>query len=343
MHNYKFELNKKQDITDYILEFNYSEDLNDVASPFDFTSLENFGLTENEKTNTIDITDRYTGEHVYHGYILENERQKDKNVYSYTGFDAGYYLNNNEIVKQARNDAVGQFIVTICGENDINLKTKTVNGKEVKNIPPFTSRIAKMYKGEIFGEVLKELIQYEKDYGSLKDVYIDCKHGYLDFPQYTIEPTLQGIITNNIAIDSTKTIKDVSFKRSIKDLKTRVAYTTNNDKDEFKKYYPENYKSDSYCKKYGVLTSVHKVESLNASDIKDTMENKLKELFVEKQHIELSLIGDYRFQKGKYITLPIKEYSITGDFLISNVSHKITREYEDVTLKFDKYINLKNQ
>lgn len=49
-------------------------------------------------------------------------------------------------------------------------------------------------------------------------------------------------------------------------------------------------------------------------------------------------MGDYKFQKGKYVTLPITEYGIIGSFLISNVSHKITREYEDVTLKFDRYI-----
>ena len=123
-------------------------------------------------------------------------------------------------------------------------------------------------------------------------------------------------------------------------LKTRVAYTTNDDKDESKKIFPEDYKTNEYCKKYGVLTAVEKVESLNASDLKKTANEKLSELRVEKQHIELSLLGNYKYQKGKYIRLSISEYDVDSDFLISNISHSITQSKEVIKMNFDRYIKL---
>ena len=121
-------------------------------------------------------------------------------------------------------------------------------------------------------------------------------------------------------------------------LKTRVAYTTNDDKDESKKIFPEDYKTNEYCKKFGVLTAVEKVESLNASDLKKTANEKIRELRVEKQHIELSLLGNYKYQKGKYINLNIKDYDVIGSFLVSDISHKITQSKESVSMKFDRYI-----
>lgn len=123
-------------------------------------------------------------------------------------------------------------------------------------------------------------------------------------------------------------------------LKTRVAYTTNDDKDESKKIFPEDYKTNEYCKKYGVLTSVEKIESLNAKDLNDTADKKLSELRVEKQHIELSLLGNYKYQKGKYIRLSISEYDVDSDFLISNISHSITQSKEVIKMNFDRYIKL---
>ena len=45
MLNYRFTLNDK-DITDKLLSVNYSENLEDVASSFSFTSLEDFDITK---------------------------------------------------------------------------------------------------------------------------------------------------------------------------------------------------------------------------------------------------------------------------------------------------------
>ena len=340
MNTYKFILNKTQDITENILQFNYTENLKDVASSFDFTAFNISEYLKENKTHTIDVEDANTGENAYHGYILDTEQTKAHDLLKYSGFDAGFYLNNNQIVKQARGAEIGKFIVEICNENDINLKTKIVNGEVVKDIPFFTSRITKMYKGEILGDVLKELIQYEKDNGSLKDVYIDCKHGFLTFPQYTPETDLQTIIANNITVDSSKTLTNMLVKHSISELKTRVAYTTNDDKDESKKFFPQDAKKDEHCKKYGVLTVVEKIDSLNATDLEKTANDKLIELRREKEHIELSLMGTYKYQKGKYISLDIPEYKIKGDYLITDISHKITQAKEVVSMTFDRYIKL---
>ena len=337
MSGYKFLLDGNKDITDNVMGFNYTENLKDVASSFDFTAFNISVHLKENRTHYIDVVDADTGENAYHGYILDTEQTKVYDLLKYSGFDAGFYLNNNQIVKQARGAEIGKFIVEICNENKIPMKMD--KDKNVI-IPPFTSRITKMYKGEILGDVLKELIQYEKDNGSLKDVYIDCKHEFLTFPQYTPETDLQAIIANNITVDSNKTLTNVLVKHSISELKTRVAYTTNDDKDESKKFFPQDAKKDEHCKKYGVLTVVEKIDSLNATDLEKTANDKLIELRREKEHIELSLMGTYKYQKGKYISLDIPEYKIKGDYLITDISHKIMQAKEVVSMTFDRYIKL---
>lgn len=61
MSNYKFYLNNVE-ITDDIINFSYSENLEDVASSFSFNALKDYGLTSidsdgNERINTIKIFD----------------------------------------------------------------------------------------------------------------------------------------------------------------------------------------------------------------------------------------------------------------------------------------------
>lgn len=51
-------------------------------------------------------------------------------------------------------------------------------------------------------------------------------------------------------------------------------------------------------------------------------------------------MGTYKYQKGKYISLDASEYKIKGDYLITNVSHKITQAKEVVSMIFDRYIKL---
>ena len=88
------------------------------------------------------------------------------------------------------------------------------------------------------------------------------------------------------------------------------------------------------------MTVVEKIDSLNVSDLEETANNKLRELRVENEHIELSLMGTYKYQKGKYISLGIPEYKIKGDYLITDISHKITQAKEVVSMTFDRYIKL---
>ena len=104
MLNYRFTLNDK-DITDKLLSVNYSENLEDVASSFSFTSLEDFditSLTSDGKTriNTFKIYERTQTNPFYIGVVTDYEHTTDVNVYSYSGYDVGFYLNKNEVIKQ---------------------------------------------------------------------------------------------------------------------------------------------------------------------------------------------------------------------------------------------------
>ena len=60
MSSYDFLLNGKN-INERILNFKYSENLDNVASSFEFDSLDDYGITENNKINRIQLRDKTTG------------------------------------------------------------------------------------------------------------------------------------------------------------------------------------------------------------------------------------------------------------------------------------------
>lgn len=324
MNSYKFLLNGTQDITENILQFNYSESLDDVASSFDFTSLVDFGLTVNDELNNISLIDTATNNLVYFGYVTDFEHATDKNIYSYSGFDVGFYLNKNEVIKQFVDANVGDAIQSLCDEYQIKLDNK----------PVFQNTVSKIYKDVVFSDILKELLELEKTKGGTKNIYIDCKLGNLDILTYQKEPVLSSIIANNIVINSYSTITDVETKISIQDLKNKVIYSNN---DEKSVYQVERHNQNS-INSFGLLTSVETVDTNKNNNLPQLAQNKLDELNKPRETQSIKkMIADYRCSKGKVIDLNVSQYNLIGEYLITSVSHNIDSKKELVSFRIDKF------
>ena len=331
MHNYKFILNGTQDITDHILQFNYSDNLDDFASSFRFDYVDSEGSGDLGLTSLIDgkqqlnkIQINKSGVPFYVGYITDSEHTNDKNKLTYSGFDVGFYLNKNEVIKQFKNSNIGDAIEELCKEYQINLETK----------PVFKQSVSKFYKDEIFSDVIKELLKFERDKGGRDDYYVDCKSGNFAIRKYEYKPQLGSVIANNILVDSFQTVNNVNVKHSIQELKNRVIYTDNNQKSTMRITRQDNQSIATY----GLLTDVEKVDTKKENNLVNVnlAQTKLKELNKIKDTISLSMLGNSEMKKGIVIPLDIAEYQLSGKYLITSASHNINCTDECVNIAVEK-------
>lgn len=322
---YDFYVNDKQ-IND-ILTLDYNENLDDVASSFNFSSLSDFGITSNKNNktslNSFKICEKGKKQAFYFGYITDFEHTSDKNIYSYSGFDIGFYLNKNEIVKQFRKANMGEAIKSLCRDYKIDINL-TAN---------FKKSVSKIYKDVVFADVLKELLELEKLQGGLNNLYIDCKLGKLNILEYKLEENLCAIISNGILIDSHRTINNINIKHSIQELKNKVIIVDNNEKS-LRTISKQN---DNSIATYGLLTSVESVDTKKTNNLNLLAQKKLEELNRQQEDISLTLLGDYRISKGKIINLKIEEYKLDGLYLIKSANHKIDKEKDEIDIVIKKF------
>jgi len=310
---------------DDVLELTYDENLDDVASSFSFTSLKDYGLTTNDNINTLKICPKNSKTPFYFGIITTAEHTSDKNKYSYSGFDVGFYLNKNEVLKQFNNANIGDAISQLCDEYKITLKSK----------PSFISKVTKIYKDIVFSDILKELLELEKTKGGRKNIYIDCKFGGLELKEYSLEKNLSAQIANNILIDANKTIGGVSVKTSIEELKNRIIYT-NNDEKSTKRVTAQD---DSSISQFGLLTNIEQIDTSKTNNLEKLANDKLKELNKATISMSLSLLCDHRISKGKILDLNVPEYGLKGEYLITSCSHSITSCKDVASINIERYEN----
>ena len=305
-----------------ILEFSYSENLEDVASSFSFTALHDYGITTQNKLNSLKVCEKGKKTPFYFGYITDCEHTAKIDEWQYTGFDVGFYLNKNEVIIQFKNSNISDAIKQLCREYQINPNI----------VPIFKNSVSKIYKDEVFADILKELLQLEASKGGLKDVYIDCKNGGLEIKEYKLEQNLSTMIANNILLDTNKTLNNISVKNSMQELKNRVIYT-NNDEKSVKRV---SKTSDTSVKIYGLLTQIETVDTKKSNNLAKLANDKLWELNRETSTITLSMLCDYRVQKGKIIYLDIPKYNLNGTYLIKSVSHTINDHKDYSTISINK-------
>ena len=329
MHDYKFLLNNTKDITDNVVKLSYSESLDDFASSFNFEyvsdEFEGLGITSsvNNKTVLNQLKILKNNKPVYVGYITDEEHTTDKNKFNYYGFDVGFYLNKNEVIKQFRNRNIGDAIRELCKEYQINIET----------MPKFNQRVSKFYKDVIFSDVVKELLQFERDKGGRDDFYVDCKGGAFTIREYEYNENLGAVIANNIALDSFQTINNVHIKQSMQELKNRVIYTDNDKKSAYKVMRQDR----NSISTYGLLTDIERVDTKKENNLEALAIKKLDELNKIAKTISLSMLGDERAKKGIVIPLNISEYGLNGTYLITNITHNITSHDEAIDISVKKY------
>jgi len=291
----------------------WSDDLNNYANTFSFSTYSTYEIGSMFQM----VTD--TGEIVLKGIITDFE-QNQANVFQYSGYDCGFYINQNEIIEQFKKIPISDAFKKLCSNYNIPVGT----------IPAMSSTVTEIFKDRTLSDVFTELLEYAKKKGCIKDVYFTCAKGRFDILSYETKTDLIGS-DSVFSAKSEKTINAPSIKVSMQDLKNRVIIADNSDKNR-KRVTVSNSTSIS---KYGLLQDVETVDTSKTNNLSKIASEKLKELNKLSKTISMTMLGDYRMHKGVIMPIDCDLYGIKGNFLITQSKHSITGEIEKVSVTLE--------
>lgn len=294
----------------------WGDDLSNVANTISFTTDEQlqvgskFALMDND-------TEVMTG-------IISEYGQNERNKFQYAGYDFGFYLNKNSIIKQFNGSKISDAFKMLC--NDFNIPAG--------DIPTMPSTVKKIYKNVVLADVFREFLELHKAKTGQDYYYFTCIDGRFNVKKFELNENLKGIVSDIFAIDSINTITSPSISVSMEDLKNRVI-VTDNSSDKISKRITVS-SSDSISK-YGLLQHIEAVDTNKTNNLSGVAKNKLSELNKLKTTIDLTMLGNYEMHKGVIIPIENEELSLSGDYLIKSSRHSLSGVKELVSVSLERY------
>lgn len=294
----------------------WSDDLDNVANTISFTSDEQ--IKPGSKFALMDgANEVMTG-------IIAEYAQNEPNKFQYSGYDFGFYLNKNSIIKQFNSMKISDAFKKLC--TDFNIP--------VGNIPTMSTTVKKIYKGVILSDVFKEFLELHRSKTGQDFYYFTCIDGKFNVKKYELNEDLQGVVNDVMAIKSTDTLMSPSVTVTMEDLKNRVI-VTDNSSDKISKMVTAS-DSDSISK-YGLLQHVESVDTDKKNSLSTIAKNKLSELNKLKTTIDITMLGNYEMHKGVVLPVNNDELSLSGDYLIKSSRHSLDGVKEVVQVSLIKY------
>lgn len=294
----------------------WGDDLSNVANTISFTTDEQLqpGSSFALMDENIEVM---TG-------IISEYSQSERNKFQYAGYDFGFYLNKNSIIKQFNGSKISDAYKMLC--NDFNIPAG--------DIPTMSSTVKKIYKNVVLADVFREFLELHKAKTGEDYYYFTCIDGRFNVKKYELNENLKGIVDGIYAYDSTLTIMSPNITVSMEDLKNRVIVTDNSSDKISKRITVSN--SDSISK-YGLLQHVEAVDTNKTNNLSKVANNKLAELNRLKTTIDLTMLGNYEMHKGVIIPIENEELSLSGDYLIKSSRHSLNGVKELVSVSLERY------
>lgn len=304
------------EIIPHVSGVEWSDDLSNAADTISFSTDEQiepgavFALLYGENTVLTGIITEYT--------------QNEPNRFIYGGYDFGFYLNKNSIIKQFNGITITDAIKRLC--SDFSIPTGSVAS--------LSSTVRKIYKGETISDVFNELLELNTAKTGEDCYYYTCYDGTFNLKKYELNEELTGYSGEAFTIDSTKTIASPSVSVSMEDLKNKVIITDNKS-DTVSKLVTVS--DSSSISKYGLLQHIEKVDPEKENNLTTIAKTKLAELNKLKTTIDLTMLGDYRMRKGVIMPIECERLQLDGDYLIKSSKHSIDSMKETVTVSLELY------
>lgn len=294
----------------------WSDDLENVANTISFTADDQ--IKPGSKFSLMD------GANEVMSGIISDYTQNEPNKFQYAGYDFGFYLNKNSIIKQLNSMKISDAFRTLC--TDFNIPVGT--------IPSISTTVKKIYKGVILSDVFKEFLELHRAKTGQDFYYFTCIDGKFNVKKYELNEDLQGVVNDIMSIKSIDTIMSPSVSVSMADLKNQVV-VTDNSSDKISRLVKVN--DSESISKYGLLQHVESVDTDKTNNLTGVANNKLSELNQLKTTIDLTMLGDYQMHKGVIMPVNNDELSLSGDYLIKSSRHSLDGVKEVVQVSLVKY------
>ena len=301
---------------------NWADDVENVYITFDFETSEVLDVGQ-----WIELYEKDDNKTVFYALITKRERTK-KEIYKYSGFDTGFYLEKNKITIQYRKSStISTAIVDACKKIGI----------ECGQIPTINIPYTNLFKAETVSNILLKLLETAKEKGFKTHCYFDCYNGKLNLFEYEMKDNLKGYVANIYKLNSFDTINSFNITSSMEEMKNKILVITSvtkNKQTNINERYltPDN----ENTAKYGMLQEIVEVDADKKINYKQVAEDTLEEKNKITETLTLTVLGDYNMAKG--IITPIKNEKLNIDdyFVIKNSSHTIVGKKETVSIGIEK-------
>ena len=193
----------------------WSDDLETFSNPFSFTTYSLY-----EVGSLFQIMTK-NGEIVLKGIITDFE-QSEENVFRYSGYDCGFYINQNEIIEQFKSMKISDAIKKLCQNYSI----------PVGDVPEISATVTEIFKDKKLSDVLKTLIDLAKSKGADCMVTAEVKHHVavyakevgmtvIECQHYTMEHCYLTRLTQILEMQATHEKLSVDFILSQKEVNPR--------------------------------------------------------------------------------------------------------------------------
>lgn len=314
-----FERNSKINQIDNI---NWADDVENVFISFDFETSEVLDVGQ-----WIELYEKDDDKTVFYGLITKSERTR-KEIYKYSGYDMGFYLEKNKITIQYRKSStISTAIVDAC---------KRI-GIECGQIPSINISYTNLFKNETVSNILQKLLETAKDKGLNTQYFYDCKNGKLNLYKYLINDSLKGYVANIYKLNSFDTINSFNITSSMEEMKNKIlvisSVTKNKQTTVNERYTTPNNENTG---KYGILQEIVEVDADKQVNYKQVAEDTLKERNKITETLSLSVLGDYNVAKGTITPIKNEKLGIDDFYVILNSSHSISGIKETVSINIEK-------
>lgn len=256
--------------------------------------------------------------------IIATYTQNEPNLFQYGGYDFGFYLNKNSIIRQFNGMKISDAFNSLCQEYKIPVGT----------IPPLNATVKKIYKNAVLSDVFREFLELAEKKLKADYYYFTCADGKFNIKKYTVNEDLNGFVGDVFSIASTDSLMSPSITVSMEDLRNQVIVTDNASDKITKKVLVKNSASIS---KYGLLQHIEQIDTDKNNNLSGVANNKISELNKLKTTIDITMFGNKDMHKGVIMPVNNADLSLSGDYLIKSSRHVIDGTKEVVTTNLIKY------
>lgn len=246
------------------------------------------------------VTLRYKSKIIFFG-IVEGDERDDRAPIKYTCFDLAYYLNENDITIQFRNQTISAALEEVCRRFGIKC-----------TITKIGVRVTKIYNGQLVSEVIKDLLKIAEQKTGIK---------------YRFEMRGDTFVVFNwrgmhVKVNA-EWISSPSRKRTMSGMRNKVQVVTNGENQV--KIFAEA-KDEQSIKKYGLLTKIEAIDEKEKAKAQQVANNLLKELNRIQETGGVSLLGNYEARAGRLLTISEPITGLVGDYFITDAQHTLEND-----------------